>query len=223
MFTARAIQLLNDNFIRNDRAFYMAHKAEFDQYVQQPMKEVAALLMPDMLTVDPDFESAPARCLSRLIRDSRRVRDGILYKDHIWISFRIKAETIMPGYYFEIDPSGYSYGMGMYASCPAHMRTWRDMLAANPARFEQTAQLLRKTNGVTSLGEKYKKARPNNLTGEVAEWYQLKELHFSAGTLPAQRLYDGSFLEPMRSDLLALAPLYRLLKEVAGIAQVITG
>ena len=62
-----------------------------------------------------------------------------MYKrqDHGWIGFRHPdtrtSESLCV--YFEIDPDGYGYGMGMYDANPALMKPFRARVLADPERF----------------------------------------------------------------------------------------
>jgi uncharacterized protein (DUF2461 family) len=78
----------------------------------------------------------------RIHRDARRVRDGRPYKENLWFSMERAHDedwTAEPGFFFEISPEGYSYGMGFFMAPAAMMKKFRDRLDANPAEFARIA------------------------------------------------------------------------------------
>ncbi|NLC23200.1 MAG: DUF2461 domain-containing protein [Oxalobacter sp.] len=88
-FTGKSLGFLEENHQRNDRAWFKAHKSDYIDYVQPPMRELAEDLLPMVVQIDPRLERAPKRTLSRIYRDTRFSRDKSLFKRGSWLVFQL--------------------------------------------------------------------------------------------------------------------------------------
>ena len=59
-------------------------KAPFEAFIQE--------LAPAMLSIDPQMELRPYRCMARLRRDVRFTKDKSPFRDHLWVLFRHAGE-----------------------------------------------------------------------------------------------------------------------------------
>jgi uncharacterized protein (DUF2461 family) len=55
------------------------------------MKELALLLTPAALEIDPDFNTRATSVVSRIRRDTRYSHDKTMYRDHVWLGYRRRA------------------------------------------------------------------------------------------------------------------------------------
>jgi uncharacterized protein (TIGR02453 family) len=196
----------------NERPWFLAHKQEFEDFVNTPFKALAADSIALMNARFPDFQGAVH--LSRIYRDARRLFGRGPYKDHLWFTAAdSQALRDGPTFWFEIAPSSYSFGMGFYAVTPAQMEAFRRSIDANPTRFLRLARLLER-KGWTPSGEPYK--RPKKLHGDVLldDWYNRRW----AG---AEKSFDwgGPAYTPALPGILVdawaeLMPMYLYLMEV---------
>ena len=60
-------------------------KAPFEAFIQE--------LAPAMLSIDPQMELRPYRCMARLRRDVRFTKDKSPFRDHLWVLFRLCGRT----------------------------------------------------------------------------------------------------------------------------------
>ena len=143
----------------NERPWFLAHKQEFEDFVNTPFKAIAADSFALLTQRFPDFEGRVH--ISRIYRDARRLFGRGPYKDHLW--FTVTDGRILhdgPAFWFEIGPAQYAYGMGFYSATPAQMDAFRRSIDANPARFLRLARRA-EAQGWTVDGESYK--RPKKL------------------------------------------------------------
>lgn len=133
---------LGDN---NDREWFKAHKAEYEedvldvalcfiQSMQEPLAEIA-----------PSFDATPTRSggsLMRVYRDTRFSKDKTPYKTNIGIQFRHEQakDVHAPGYYLHIDPRQVFIGVGMWRPDADSLRAIRQRIAARPAEWRRVVK-----------------------------------------------------------------------------------
>lgn len=70
-FNSDLLSFYADIRFHNEKAFMDAHRKEYYQKVRDPFYAFIAEMAPVMLSIDPDMEVRPAKCLSRINRDTR--------------------------------------------------------------------------------------------------------------------------------------------------------
>lgn len=211
-----AIWLLSQNKFENSKDFYEAHKEEIKQRVLNPMRQIAAALGEDMLKLDPLMRLDPSRAVSRVRRDTRFTKDKTLYRDHIWLSFdRPKPEFFdYPGFWMEIQPGGYNYGMGYFGPSPAYMDFYRKRLLERESEFLEAVKPLLE-NGAVAEGEEYKHPKPGSPASELAAYYNRKTLYFPKSVQGHENLADERIIAELREAFAKAAPLYRFMTQVS--------
>ena len=133
-FSEKTGAFLWDLAFNNERPWFLAHKQEFEDFVNTPFKAMAADTCAGMKKRLPDFEGLVH--ISRIYRDARRLFGRGPYKDHLWFTlWTSDVSKHGPAFWFEIGPSAYRYGMGFWETSPAQMEAYRRAIDANPARF----------------------------------------------------------------------------------------
>ena len=196
----------------NERPWFLAHKQEFEDFVNTPFKALAADTLAEMQRRLPGF--AGYVHVSRIYRDARRLFGRGPYKDHLWFTlWGREVSKHGPAFWFELGPASYAFGLGFWETSSAQMAVYRRMIDANPARFLRLAGAVER-GGWTLTGEAYK--RPKALHGDALldAWYNLKNVG-------VQKRFDlgGDAFTPRLPGLLAdafceLMPLYRFLAEL---------
>lgn len=173
-FTKQTSDFLWELAFNNERPWFLEHKAEFEQVLNQPFKALAAD------TAELMAQRFPRRSfqlhISRIYRDARRLFGRGPYKDHLWFSLK-SGEILLEGpmFWFEVGAADFSYGMGFYSATPAQMEAFRKKIDANPARFERLAKGVMKNKDFRVTGEEY--ARPKGSYSPVIDqWYNRKRL-----------------------------------------------
>lgn len=196
----------------NERPWFLAHKQEFEDFVNTPFKALAAETYAELGRRLPDFEGSVH--ISRIYRDARRLFGRGPYKDHLW--FTVWTSDVSkhgPAFWFEISPSAWSYGVGFWEAGPAQMEAYRRAIDANPARFLRMAKAAER-GGWQLLGELYKRPKALHDDPLLDTWYNRKyvgleksfDLGGAAYTAELPQIVAGAFIE--------LMPLYRFLAEV---------
>jgi len=201
--------------LNNERGWFLAHKEEFLALVDAPLRALAAQVSGGMTDAFPKLGLESK--VSRIYRDARRLHGRGPYKDHLWFSLRRPSENegTVPGFYFEIAPEYYSYGMGCYDPTPLTMAKLRARIDRDPKPLERLVRAVEKRGEFQLYGEPYK--RPKGDPGPLLyPWYNNRQVGLSC-----DRNCEGIFFTPELADqvldgLKSLVPLYRYLHSLAG-------
>lgn len=76
-FSQNASAFLRDLAANNNKAWFEAHRQEYEEHLLEPLKALVSDLSGFMLSIDPDFMTIPAvdRTISRIYRDTRFSKD----------------------------------------------------------------------------------------------------------------------------------------------------
>lgn len=126
-FDPEAFRFLFEIGFNNNTEWFGLNRDRYKKFVQQPMRQLAAELMPTALEIDPNFNTSLNATVSRIRRDTRFTRDKSPYRNHVWIGYRYPKTRISEGctLWFEITPQGYDYGAGFYSADSAMMERYR--------------------------------------------------------------------------------------------------
>lgn len=216
-FSKETSEFLWELAFNNERPWFNAHKQEFETYLNQPLRALAAdtyALMSERLP-GTDFRVH----VSRIYRDARRLFGRGPYKEAMWFTIIPDRTSDDPDYdgpafWFEIRAASFSYGMG-YWGYPQEMERFRKTVDANPAAFERLAEEMAALPGLKLEGEDYKRPKAEK-TGRTAEWYNKK--HFS---LSRHGDFGGDLLSPELPKILAdafgsMMPMFLFLSHISS-------
>lgn len=171
-FSKQTSDFLFELMFNNEREWFLAHKNDFEQYLNQPFKALAEEVTVKMNEAYPKMEW---QChISRIYRDARRLFGRGPYKERLWFTvYPAAVGNHGPAFWFEIGAAQYSYGFGFFEVTPAMMERYRSGIDANPARFERLAMTIERIPGFGVTGPEYK--RPKGDRGElINKWYNRK-------------------------------------------------
>ena len=214
-FSQATVDFLWGIRFNNERSWFLAHKEEFQTVVDTPLKELAAEVTRRMQEEFPELGLELK--VSRIYRDARRLYGRGPYKDHMWFSLRRPhdRDVSVPGFYFEIAPEYYSYGMGCYDPTPLTMAKLRARIDRDPAPLEELARCLEEDGRFKLEGRQYK--RPKGDPGPVLySWYNSKQIGFSSDHNCEGLLFRPELAEQVLDGFRFLVPCYRFLWDLAG-------
>ena len=210
-FSKKTGEFLWELAFNNERPWFLAHKDEFEEYVNAPFK---ALAEECFALMEQRYPALDCRVhVSRIYRDARRLFGRGPYKDHLW--FSIKASQVLlegPMFWFEVGAADYSYGMGFYSATPSQMEAFRRSLDANSARFERLVRKIERGGGFRLTGEEYKRPK-GHADDPLGRWYNRKRIG-----LECSRDHDAALYSPELPGILAdayakLMPMYEYFLE----------
>ena len=209
-FTQKTIDFMWNIRLNNNKAWFDEHKDEFKCDFQTPMKELGQEVF-TRITANYG-ERGFIHKLSRIYKDARRVRDGNLYRDSLWFSVEKPYAEEMENsgvltFWFDLNPEGWSYGLGYYAAKAATMVKLRDRIDDNPKKFEKLIDLLGSQNEFKLDGEEYVRQKQAP-TPKTQEWYNKKSfslIHFGEIN---DELFSCKFADRLVSGYKFLMPFY---------------
>lgn len=216
-FSPAACIFLRDLGTNNNKAWFDAHKTEYQEVLLEPFQDLVAAIAPFMAAIDWSFELRPAvgKTLSRIRRDTRFSADKSPYRNTMWATFKRPVKDWMecPAFFFELSCTSYRYGMGFYAAGRRTMDRLRDHLDRSPREFLDVISFFAGQTTFILEGEFYKRALPNRLPSVVQPWYQRKSFY-----VVCNRQVDGLLFAPeLMDELIAgfnmAAPLYHYLEK----------
>ena len=139
-FSPQALVFFEELSANNNKAWFEAHRADYETLLLEPLKELVAELAAPLLAIDPALQVLPpSRCIARIHRDIRFSRDKSPYKTHLWLSFKRPSPDWKehPCFFFEIAADRYRYGMGFYSAPKATMDALRRTIETAPEKFRR--------------------------------------------------------------------------------------
>jgi uncharacterized protein (TIGR02453 family) len=124
----------------NERAWFHAHKAEFQAHVRDPALRLVADLAPALAEVTPHYRADPkpvGGSLFRIQRDTRFANDKTPYKTHVGVRFfhARGRDAEAPSFYLHVQPGNCFIAAGIWHPEPATLRRLRQFLHDNPSAW----------------------------------------------------------------------------------------
>lgn len=209
-FTKDTFAFLMELGFNNDRAFFDANRERCREVVQDPMRALAAALIPKALEIDPEFNTKLTTVVSRMNRDTRFSKNKLPYRDHAWLGFRYPNTYVSESMsvYFEIDTRGYGYGMGMYGANPELMRPLRARAAADPERLIELSAALT-GRGFTIEGDMFKRDRFPDMPEAVKQFTNRKGISWCYYSTELSRTLTPGLVDEVKDAFDAMKPLFR--------------
>ncbi len=146
-FSPASFKFLRALARHNEREWFLAHKAEFETHLRQPMLQLIADLAKPLHAISPYFVASPrpqGGSMFRIYRDTRFARDKRPYKE--WISARFfhqRSRELMgdaPFFYLHLQPGHCFIGGGVWHAQPATLKRIRAYLINNPVSWKATVR-----------------------------------------------------------------------------------
>ncbi len=219
-FTPATLDFLQSLAANNEKAWFEAHRAEYEQYLLAPMKSLVAELAGPLLAIDPELVTTPARAISRIHRDTRFSRNKSPYKSTIWLTFKrpVKEWQDAPCYFFELAPDSYRFGMGFYSAARETMDRLREAIECRPAEFQKATAFYARQDRFVLEGERYKRPLRPDLPDSLQEWHGRKSLYLVCNRQPDASLFMRRLADDLRQGFTLLAPFYGYLWKVKQAA-----
>ena len=211
-FTDRAADFFWALSLNNNREWFLAHKDEFEQALNQPFRALASDTFERMQARFPDLELYLHA--ARIYRDARRTYGKGPYKEQLWFTIQPDGpHPVGPLFWFEIDGTSWSCGAGFWDCPPEQMAVYRAKIDAEPSRFERLVAGLDAMGGCKRWGEVYK--RPKADRGPILNpWYNLKHISVGWEYPHGGQLYAETLPDFLTDAFARLMPMYLFLREV---------
>lgn len=221
IFDPGMLDFMMDIRFNNNKAFMEEHKADYNRWMKEPYYRLIEALTPVMLQIDEGMEVRPAKCLSRIFRDTRFSRDKTPYRDHHWLAFRHQVEprdqAVM--FWFEIRVEAVSWGLGFWGENKAAMEVLRRQMLSKPQVLLDMLPVLTARDFVLE-GHLYKRRQaPEQLPQALHPWYLRREIYLIKQNINPKWIFEEGLAARLAADFLALAPFYQMLRSSHLTAQ----
>ena len=214
-FTQSAVEFLVENKLQDSRDWFRENKERYNKVLLEPFMELVNRLADDMLKIDPQLITEPRvdRTLSRIYRDTRFSKDKSLYRDNMWLVFMREKKLYegLPAFYFDMDPHGFSYGMGYYQASTASMDSIRRLIIGGAPAFRKAEKAFRNQNVFNMEGEAYKKSKHPDSPEHLRVWLDKKSMSFNHHSDDADLLFSDRLADTLAEGFRLLAPIYGFL------------
>jgi uncharacterized protein (TIGR02453 family) len=222
-FSRRTFTFLRDLGRHNDKVWFESHRAVYEEHVLQPLRRLVDALADCMLGIDLSFEVAPAvgKTISRIYRDTRFSKDKSPFRDCMWLTFKRSGpewSRCIPGYFLEINPTWYRYGLGFYDAAPDLMARFRRQIDEDPETFVKAVAWFTRQKVFTLEGERYKRPIGQDKPEPIRTWYQYKSFYLSCNRPIDDAILSPQFAGRLRKHFGLAAPLYRYIQRLAAQA-----
>ena len=223
-FSPKTLKFLKDLKNNNNKTWFKAHKADYENYVLRPMRDLVTDLGDFMLDIDPCFEITPAvnKTISKIYRDTRFSKDKSPFRSVVWFTFKNQKKdwtTHVCGYFFELSTYSYRYGMGFYNAASVIMSKFREIIDENPKEFLKAISFYTKQKKFVLEGEKYKRIFDKNKPEKIQNWYQRKNMYLVCNRKKDKILFSNKLVDDLVYGFNLIAPFYHYLQKILMIVK----
>jgi uncharacterized protein (TIGR02453 family) len=211
-FSDKSFRFLRSLARNNNRAWFLAHKPDYETHVRIPFQKLLLDLQPALAAVSGHFRAEPKTVggsLFRIQRDTRFSGNKAPYKS--WQGARLfherSRELAAPSFYVHLQPGECFVGAGLWHPEPATQRTIRQFIFDNPGSWKVAAHApaFRRRYDLES-GDMLVRP-PRGFPAEFAFIDDLRHRNFVAVRAIDDAVMTGPRLhQVLAADLAALAP-----------------
>ena len=210
----KSLDFLAENRFRNSKKWYDEHRAEYLEYVVEPLAAIVCDLSETMRAIDDRIVCLPkvGGSISRLRRDTRYSNDKSLYRQNVWLYFGRKDASRVehPAFYADISPDGFSYGCGYYWAGADVCAGLRSLVLADDPAFKAAAKAYESQSVFAFGGETYKKPHYPDEPERKRLWLE-KRNYFFYRDCGKDVMFSPDLSRILARDFPLLAPVYKLL------------
>jgi uncharacterized protein (TIGR02453 family) len=217
-FSRETFRFLRDLKRNNDREWYAANRARYEEHVKAPALRLIEDFAPELAKISARFAATP-RSLYRLHRDTRFAKDKSPFKTYAGIHFRHERakDAHAPGFYLHVEPESVFAGVGIWRPESDALRRIREHIVERPdawkrasrakafvARFELTGdRLSRPTKGFD----------PGHPLIEDLKWKD----YIGVATLAEDFTHEATLPVELAGMFAAATPFMRFLCDALGV------
>lgn len=219
-FSPESLQFLIDLRSKNSKTWFEENRTRYNNLLLNPFRMLVSGLSPLMLAIDENFETKPAinKTISKIFRDTRFSNDKSLFRSEMWLVFKRPGKEWQdaPGFFFELTPASWRYGMGYYLASRNTMDALRDFINESPEQFLHHIAFFTNQQTFTLEGEKYKRPLPCQHSNEIREWYQRRNFFLVANREISKTLFSAELVTELSEGFQMVGPLYQFLRGLKG-------
>mgnify|MGYP001609058669 CR=1 FL=1 len=211
-FNDKTLKFLRGLARHNDRAWFHAHKPEYEAHVRGPFQRLLGDLQAPLATISPHFRSEPKTVggsLFRIHRDTRFASDKAPYKS--WQGARLfherSRQVPAPSFYLHLQPGHCFIAGGIWHPEPPTQRQIRQFIFDNPGGWKAATRSAAFRRRFDLEQEEMLVRPPRGFPADFEFIDDLRHRNFVASRV----IEDGVMLGPrllstLEKDLQVLAP-----------------
>jgi len=211
---------LSDN---NERAWFQANKARYEDSVVRPMTLLVADMAPRLARISKHYVADPKRALFRIYRDVRFSKDKSPYKTHAAAQFRHAAgrDVHAPGFYVHAAPGDIFIGGGMWMPPAPQLKSVRDTIARRTTDWRRATndpKFVKTFGGISDEAEYTLKRPPKGYDPAHPAIVDLKRTSFVFGIAASDaQARKADFIDRIEAAFVAAKPPMRFLCKALGL------
>ena len=224
-FTPDLFAFLRDLAANNDRTWFNANKARYEESVRQPALDFITDFVEPLETLSPHFVAdsrTVGGSLFRIHRDTRFSKDKTPYKLNTGMHFRHERakDAHAPGYYVHLEPRNCFIGAGLWMPEPKVAQQIRVHIAEHPDAWSAATRSGPFSEHFELGGESLKRPpRGIDVDPDDPLMVDLKRKSFIAtGPLTQGEVTRADFADVLRDRFAAAGPMMRFVCEAVGVA-----
>ena len=216
-FSPALFRFLRELKANNDREWFNARKAVYEQEVKEP----ALAFVEDIGYRLPSFAPhlvADQRSLFRIYRDTRFAKDKSPYKTHVGIYFRHERAADMDtgGLYLHLEPGSVFMGGGIWHPGSPALKRLRDSIVGRPGQWTAAVEAVA-PEWELSDGDKLKRP-PAGYSGDHPLIDDLKRRSFAILTKLSQKQATGrGFLDVCEDRMRRARPFMEFICQALAV------
>jgi uncharacterized protein (TIGR02453 family) len=221
-FTKDGLRFLAELRDHNDKPWFEANKARYEEGLREPGLRLVTDLAPVLHKISRHMV-ADARpnggSLSRIYRDTRFSKDKSPYKTALFLHFGHDGggEEAMPGFYLHIEPGASTIGGGIWHPATPALERIRQAIVSSPAAWTKAKQGKHVGPGCAMGGEMLKKV-PRGYDPEHPHAEDLRRKDFGLHQPLADAALTGpNLIAEIQKGFGAAVPLLEFLAEAVGL------
>jgi uncharacterized protein (TIGR02453 family) len=226
-FTPAALRFLRQLAAHNDKQWFEAHRAQYEEEIREPMRELIEELDARFARFAPEIGGDPKRSMFRINRDIRFSSDKSPYKTHAacWFhhrraSGRVGSEAAegSAGFYFHFEPGRSSVGAGLWMPPRPQLNRLRESIAEKPDTFTRMVRgLPKRFDGLDDSAVLKRMPRGYSEEHPAAQW--LRYQSFTSGrSLTDTQVTNAKLPALLEREFEGLLPLVRWLNGALGLS-----
>ena len=210
-FTPDTFKFLNDLALNNNRPWFNANKARYEDSLRQPFLRLIGDLAEPLARISPHFVADPrpvGGSLFRIHRDARFSSDKSPYKTNAGARLRHERgrEVAAPVFYLHLQPGNCFLGGGIWHPETATLRHIREFIFDNPAAWQRAVKG-RSKKGLAMGGDSLSRP-PRGFPVDHPLVEDLKRKDFVASLrLPDSVISGPNLVSRIEKDWAEVAPL----------------
>jgi uncharacterized protein (TIGR02453 family) len=194
-FPSRGREFLRDIAKNNNKEWFEAHKADYENYVREPMRMLVEDVNSKLKRFAPEYVADPKK-ISRIYRDTRFSKDKSPYRTDITIVFPKlgKEKHEVAGYFLSVSASKIEVLGGAYMPGPAELSRLRQAVAKDPKAARKIVSARDLVEGMGSLQGEQLQRVPKDFDPEHGAADLLRHKQFYYSTELSARLLESPSL-----------------------------